>query len=125
VTGSTTSGLTLSYAIQSGPATISGTTISLNGTSGAVIVEVTQAGNSNYNITSEITSFQVNDPSLQDQTITFDPLAPVTYGDPNFLLSATGGASENTITYTSSNPNIATVNGNMVTIVGVGTLQIQ
>ncbi|MFT7032028.1 MAG: hypothetical protein ACJA2S_000524 [Cyclobacteriaceae bacterium] len=124
VTGSTTSGLTLSYAIQSGPATISGTTISLNGTSGAVIVEVTQAGNSNYNITSEITSFQVNDPSLQDQTITFDPLAPVTYGDPNFLLSATGGASENTITYTSSNPNIATVNGNMVTIVGVGTTSI-
>ena len=59
VVASTTSGLTLSYAIQSGPATISGTTITLNGTTGTVIVEVSQAGNDNYNAASETTSFDV------------------------------------------------------------------
>ncbi len=47
VSATATSGLPVSFRIISGPATISGTTISLNGT-GIVIVEATQTGNSNY-----------------------------------------------------------------------------
>ncbi len=49
VSGATaSSGLTITYTIKSGPATISGTTITPNG-SGSVVVEASQAGNAEYN----------------------------------------------------------------------------
>ncbi|MBL8324236.1 MAG: Ig-like domain-containing protein [Rubrivivax sp.] len=51
------------------------------------------------------------------------PLLPLvrTYGDPAFTLSAPSSASNGAITYTSSQPAVATVSGNVVTIVGAGT----
>lgn len=56
------------------------------------------------------------------QTITFNPLAPKTFGDANFALTATGGASGNPVTYGSSDPSVAIiVGGNMVQIIGAGT----
>ena len=45
---SSSSGLTITYAIKSGPAIISGTTITPTG-SGRVVVEASQAGNADYN----------------------------------------------------------------------------
>src|SRR5262249_11869032 len=48
------------------------------------------------------------------QTIMFDPLAPGTVGDPNFNLTATA-SSGFPVTYSSSNPNVASVSGNTVT----------
>jgi len=59
-----------------------------------------------------------------DQTITFDALPAKMFGEANFQLSATGGASGNAITYTSSDANVATISGNTVTIVGAGTTAI-
>ena len=58
------------------------------------------------------------------QTITFGTLPTKTYGDAAFLLSATGGASGNAVTYTSSNTNVATVSGSTVTIRAGGTTVI-
>jgi|GEM_PF-477300 len=56
------------------------------------------------------------------QVITFHALATKTYGDSDFVLTATGGASGNRITYTSSNLNVATiVNDSVAHIVGAGT----
>ena len=56
------------------------------------------------------------------QTITFNPLAPKTFGDANFALTATGGASGNPVTYGSSDPTVAIITGgNMVQIIGAGT----
>lgn len=60
---------------------------------------------------------------LQDQTITFDPLAPVTYGVAPFNLTATA-SSGLTVTYTSSDDTIASVSGNTVTVHNVGTVVI-
>ncbi|MDY8137519.1 ELWxxDGT repeat protein [Aquimarina sp. 2201CG5-10] len=57
------------------------------------------------------------------QVITFNTLLDVTYGDPNFDLTATADSGL-AITYTSSDPNVATVSGNTITIVGVGTTTI-
>jgi hypothetical protein len=57
------------------------------------------------------------------QTITFGSLASKTYGDANFVLGATV-SSGLPITYTSSNPSVATISGNTVTITGVGTTTI-
>ncbi|WP_298116626.1 YDG domain-containing protein, partial [Flavobacterium sp.] len=60
---------------------------------------------------------------LLDQTITFNPLASVTYGDASFNLTATSD-SNLTISYTSSNTNVATIINDVVTIVGAGTTVI-
>jgi len=64
IEASTSSELALSYEV-SGPATIDGTTISLDGTVGTVEVTVSQAGNDNYNPATETISFEVaEDPCL-------------------------------------------------------------
>ena len=57
------------------------------------------------------------------QTITFPPLPEVTYGTPPFALSATA-SSGLTVTYTSSDSTVATVSGNLLTIIGPGNAQI-
>ncbi|HMI07592.1 MAG TPA: YDG domain-containing protein, partial [Flavobacterium sp.] len=60
---------------------------------------------------------------LTPQTISFDPLSDVVYGDANFNLTATA-SSGLTVSYSSSDTTVATVSGNTVTIVGVGTTTI-
>ncbi|UXP32160.1 BspA family leucine-rich repeat surface protein [Reichenbachiella agarivorans] len=55
------------------------------------------------------------------QTITFAPFSVKNYGDEPFELSASGGASNNPIFFTSSNLDVATVEGNTVTIHGAGS----
>jgi len=61
------------------------------------------------------------------QNIVFAPLTEKTYGDAAFTVSATGGASGNPVTFTSSNTNIATctgTNGSTITIINAGTCNI-
>lgn len=56
-------GLPVSYEIVSGPATISGNTVTLDGTVGQVTVRASQAGNTQYDPAADVeTSFQVLDP---------------------------------------------------------------
>jgi|GEM_PF-2206475 len=62
-------------------------------------------------------------PSKITQSIAFDPLAPKLPTDVSFTLSATS-TSGLPVTYTSSNPGVATISGNTVTIVGVGSTDI-
>jgi len=59
----------------------------------------------------------------QPQSIDFQPLADVVYGDADFNLtgSATSGLP---VSYSSSNPDVASVTGNTVIIHGVGTTEI-
>jgi hypothetical protein len=57
------------------------------------------------------------------QTITFGALATKTNGDAPFTLTATA-SSGLPVSYTSSNPAVATVSGNTVTIEGVGSTTI-
>ena len=60
---------------------------------------------------------------LQAQTITFGTLADATYGDADITLGASA-SSGLTVSYSSSNTAVATVVGNILTIVGVGTTTI-
>ena len=78
-----------------------------------------------------LTTAATNNPNKQTtkgtQTITITPLAVKTYGDPVFTISATGGASGNPVTFTSSNTAIATctgTNGATVTIRSAGSCTI-
>lgn len=57
------------------------------------------------------------------QTITFATPSLVTYGDSPFNLGATS-TSGLTVTYTSSNTNVAQISGDTVTIVGAGSTDI-
>jgi ELWxxDGT repeat protein len=59
-----------------------------------------------------------------EQTITFNPLPAKTYGDAPFTLTATSDAGL-PITYQSSDPSIASVSGNTVTIHKAGTIMIE
>jgi len=54
-----------------------------------------------------------------DQTITFDPIDPKTYGDPPFAVTATA-SSGLTVTFTSDSPSVCSVSGSTVTIVAAG-----
>ncbi len=112
-----TSGLTVTFEIVSGPATLDGTTVSLTGV-GTVQVKAEQAGNIDYDpAPSVINSFEVIE---ADQEITFDVLPTMTYGDPDFELEATASSGLE-VSYTSSDEAVATVDGNTVTILTAGT----
>lgn len=60
---------------------------------------------------------------VQDQEITFQSLSPKVYGDADFTLSASS-SSGLPISYLSSNASIVTVVGNIVKIIGAGTVTI-
>jgi Concanavalin A-like lectin/glucanases superfamily/Peptide-N-glycosidase F, C terminal/Secretion system C-terminal sorting domain len=58
------SGLPVSYTIVSGPATVSGNTVTLNGTVGQVVVRASQPGDGTFNAAVDIeNSFMVLDPN--------------------------------------------------------------
>ena len=65
----TAAGLTLTYAIVSGPATVSGNTLTLTGT-GTVVVMATQAGNGTYAPLSQNETITVSAQSLLGATDT-------------------------------------------------------
>jgi gliding motility-associated-like protein len=92
--------------------------LALSGGNNTIQVKVTAQDGT----TTKIYSITVT--RLVDQTITFAALANRTYGDAPFTLTATGGGSGNTVTYTSSNTAVATVSGNTVTIIAAGTTNI-
>ena len=102
-------------------ATIAGNTVTIVG-AGSTTITASQLGNANYNAAGNVQQTLMVDKAAQ--TINFADLANKTYGDADFSLSATGGASGNAITYTSSNPLVATIAGNTVTIVGAGSTTI-
>ncbi|MCF8243857.1 MAG: DUF11 domain-containing protein [Saprospiraceae bacterium] len=125
ISASATSGLPVSFNIVSGPATISGNTITLGGTTGTVTVRAVQAGNANWNAASPVErSFTVSAPGLLNQTITFNALANKTTTSPPFTIAATA-SSGLPVTFTLvSGP--ATLSGNTVTLTGAtGTVSIR
>ncbi len=102
-------------------ATILGNTVTIVG-AGSTTITASQLGNANYDDAANVQQTLTVDKA--SQTISFAALANKTYGDADFNLSATGGASGSAVTYTSSNPSVATILGNTVTIVGVGSTTI-
>ena len=61
---------------------------------------------------------------LPSQTISFDALSAVAYGDVPYTISATGGASGNPVVFTSSDAAVATctgTNGSTITVIAPGT----
>lgn len=117
----TSSGLPASISIKSGPATISGNTVSLTGV-GTVTVAANQAGNANYNAAPEVTtSFVVTRAS---QTISsFSPIPSQVLGAPSFSIGSLTASSGLPVTLSiKSGP--ATISGTTVTLTGTGTVTV-
>lgn len=104
-------------------ATVSGSTVTIIG-AGTTVITASQAGNADYFAAADVDqNLIVTTSTLTNQTITFNALANKTYGDADFNLTATA-SSGLTVTYASSDPTVATVSGNTVTVVGPGTTNI-
>jgi CSLREA domain-containing protein len=115
------SGNAIVFSIVSGPGTITGSTLTVTG-AGTIVIAANQAGNANYSAATQVTqSIVVN---VASQTINFTPpTSPVTYGVAPITLSATGGASGNTVVFSVvSGPGAIT--GSTLTVTGVGTIVI-
>ncbi len=112
--------LLLTYSI-SGPAELSGQTITLTGGEGTVEVTVSQAGNSNYNAAESSISFEVTAPK-SDQTISFNALSSKTFGDADFSLQATSTSGLEVQFEITSGP--IEINDGVVTILGAGSAEV-
>ena len=116
-----TSSLMVTYASSNlDVATVSGNTVTIIGT-GTTDITASQAGNMNYNAAPDVT--QTLTVVGATQTITFNPLPGKTFGDESFVLGATA-SSGLTVSYTSSNTDVAAVSGSTVTITGAGMATI-
>ncbi len=108
----------------SGPATVSGNTVTLTGAAGTVVLTATQPGDSNFAPAPVTTqSFVVTScaPAPAAQTITFAPIANRTACDAPFTFVAPVASSGLPVTLSVSGP--ATLSGNTVTLTGaVGTV---
>ena len=119
------SGLPVSFELVSGPATLSGNTITLDGTPGTVVVRATQAGNSEYNPAPQVVQdFNVTEPVAEDQTITFDPMGDKLVTDLPFDINATASSGLAVSFEIVSGP--ATLSGNTITLDGLpGTVVVK
>ena len=115
VSASSNSTGAFTYAVASGPATISGSTVTLTG-AGTVVLQASEAADANYAIATKTATFNV---AAIAPTITFT-IPNHTYGDAPFTVSATSN-STGAFAYTVvSGP--ATISGATVTLTGVGTV---
>ncbi len=101
-------------------ATISGDTVTLVG-AGSAIITATQAASGNYISGSKTATLTVA--AIAPTIGTFSNIAK-NYGDPSFSPTDPTSNSAGAFTYTSSNKAVATISGNIVTIVGAGTSTI-
>lgn len=120
LTATSSSGLPVAYAVASGPATISGNTITITAV-GEVTVQAFQEGDDTYLPAQEmLQSFNV---AKAPQDLVFT-VATKTFGDATFDVSATGGTSGNSVVFSIvSGP--ASVTGNTVTLTGAGMVTIK
>jgi len=104
-------------------ATVTGNVVHITGV-GSTTITASQAGNNDYNAAPSVAQTQVvTSAALANQNIVFNAIPTQTYGVGTFNLGATT-SSGLTVSYTSSDTSIATVSGNVVTVLSTGTVNI-
>ena len=121
-TGGSGSG-TVSYALVSGPATVSATGLVTITGAGSIVVTATKASDNNYeSATSAQLTIAVA--KAQQAALVITPVTGKVYGDAPFQLATTGGSGTGAVTYTLiSGPATVTAAG-MVTITGAGSIVV-
>lgn len=107
--------------------TISGTTATIVG-AGTVTITANEAGTANYSAAPPVTQLLTVTAAPQVISFSLDTIGNVAYG-PSKTVSlsgtATGGGSGNAVSFSvPENNGVATINGNTLTVVGVGSVQI-
>jgi gliding motility-associated-like protein len=117
ISATSNSGLSISFS-SSYPsvATIAGNIVHIV-SAGTSVITASQAGNSLWNPATDVQ--QTLTVNKADQTISFSTLSSKTCGDADFSLSASA-SSGLSVSFTSSNPAVATIAGNVVHIAGAG-----
>ena len=105
----------ITYSVVSGPANISGSTVTLTG-AGTVVLQASQAAAGGYTLGTQTATFTATG---QVPTITFT-VPNHTYGDASFTVAATSNSSGALSYSLVSGP--ATVSGSTVTLTGAGTV---
>jgi len=117
VSATASSGLVVSFS-ASGNCTIATTTVTITG-AGSCTITASQPGDTNYTAAATVPqSFSI---AKAGQTITFNPLADKTIGDPPFTVSATASSG---LPVGFSATGSCTISGNTVTITTTGTCTI-
>jgi hypothetical protein len=122
ITGTATSGLTVSLTVVSGNCSIDSATSPANvhiSGAGMCTITASQAGNDNYNAADDVTrTFSIGKAS---QTITFGSLPDKTYGDAAFDVSASASSGLD-VTFTTQDD--CWIDGTTVHITGAGTCTV-
>jgi hypothetical protein len=114
------SGLPVAFLVVSGPASLSGSNLTVTG-AGDVLVRASQSGSGSYNAAPyEERAFTIA-PAVQ--TITFDSLADRTYGDAPVALNAASDRGLPVCYSVLSGPGV--LSGSNLTIAGAGSIVIQ
>jgi hypothetical protein len=119
ISATASSGLPVTFSIVSGPASISGNTITLTG-AGTVVVKALQIGNVNFNEASAERTFKVL-PS--EQTLTFNEITDKAFGAIPFTIIANASSGLPVTFSIVSGP--ATISGNTISITGSGTVVVK
>lgn len=124
LTATASSGLAVSYQSSDlSVASVNGNEVTIV-SAGSTVITATQAGNDDFNAAPPVSrQLIVNSLSKQNQAITFGALPPVTVGTLPFKLNATA-SSGLPVSYASSDPAVASVSGNTVTVLRAGTTDI-
>lgn len=104
---------------NTGDITITGTTVHIV-KAGTVKIRAHVADDFIYMAANKEITLTINKAT---QTVTFDPLEPLIEGETGFILTASS-SSTLPVTFDSNNPAVATVEGDVVTIKGIGTATI-
>ncbi len=117
LTATATSGLDVTFAVTSGPATLDGNTLAFTG-AGTVVVVASQSGGGNYAAAEDVTrTFEV---ALATQEITFGAIADQSITNTVTLEAAASSGLE--VSYTVSGP--ATLSGTSLSFTGAGTVTV-
>jgi hypothetical protein len=109
----------ITYSVVSGPATISGSTVTLTG-AGSVVLQASQVASGNYTAGTQTATVTV---AKESQTITFTTLtSPVIYGVSPITLSASASSGLTIVFSVLSGPG--TISGSTLTITGAGTVVV-
>jgi hypothetical protein len=114
----------VSYSIGSSTAcTVSGSSVTVSAGTGTCTVTASIPADDFYNSANSSNSVTII-VSKASQTISFGSLSNRVLGSGTFTVSATGGASGNSVTFTSATETKCTVAGTTVTLVAAGTCTI-
>jgi len=119
---SASSGLTVSFSLVSGPATLKGASLTLTG-AGKVVVQAAQTGNANYAAAAAVKATINVLPEAQ--TLTFTPPATVNFGSAPMNLTSYAKASSGLAPTFSLVSGPATLKGATLTITGAGSVVVQ